>query len=633
MPNNLHFEELDKLSPEERKIAIKILQEYSKQGTSQQLSDILYADYEEIPVTITDFLHKPKYLGKALINEEGKYTLFPYWEEVLKKIFPTNIDTNYNTAVFTGAIGLGKSTIAVIAILYQLYRMLCLKNPYVHYGLQETDLITFAFMNITLDAAKGVAWDKCQQMIQRSPWFMERGTLSKSVNPVWVPPKGIELITGSMPRHIIGRAVFACFLDEISFQPNQDIEKQKRKASELVQTAAARMQSRFMKGEYNPTILMLASSKRTEQSYLETFIENKKKNESKTTLVIDEPQWVIRTDKDSPNKFKVAIGNKFLNSEVLPLNINEVELREYKNRGYTILDVPMGYYENFIDDIDIALTDIAGISTTNSTRYISGPRLAAIKKDSIKNLFVRDIIEVGNAPNDTAQYYDFIDLTRLDPKLKSRPLYIHLDMSVSGDKTGIAGVWIVGKKPPTEGQPQSKELYYRLAFSISIKAPKGYQISFEKNRQFIYWLRENGFNVKGISTDTFQSVDTGQALSAKGYNYCVVSVDRVDSDRICLTGNTLVQTTEGIKRLDELDTTYKVLAYDIEHDCVEPVLLDTWEQTDIVDEYYLIETEEGDIIECTGSHLILTADGYKRADELTVDDRIVKVKSDEETMV
>ena len=40
--------------------------------------------------------------------------------------------------------------------------MMCLKNPYLHYGLQDIDLITFAFINITLDAAKGVAWDKCQ---------------------------------------------------------------------------------------------------------------------------------------------------------------------------------------------------------------------------------------------------------------------------------------------------------------------------------------------------------------------------------------------------------------------------------------------------------------------------------------
>lgn len=111
-------------------------------------------------------------------------------------------------------------------------------------------------------------------------------------------------------------------------------------------------------------------------------------------------------------------------------------------------------------------------------------------------------------------------------------MHVHLDMSVSGDKTGLGGVWIVGKKPPVEGQPPSKELFYRLSFMVSIKAPKGHQISFEKNRQFIYWLKENGFNIKGVSCDTYQSADLLQQLKGKGFDTEIISVDRV-KDNIC----------------------------------------------------------------------------------------------------
>lgn len=526
--------DLSSLSEDEKKLAIQILQQLSSNGTSSLYDELLYSDYEEIPVDVETFLRDPQYLGKGLVNEEGKFTVYPYWVSKLKEIFPDPLSPSaYNTLALSGAIGLGKSFMAVLCGLYELYRMMCLKDPYLHYGLQPIDKITFAIINITLDAAKGVGWDKMQQLLQSSPWFMARGTVTGTTNVTWNPPKGIELIAGSLSRHIIGRAVFFAFFDEVSFQPNQDVAKQKEKAKSLVNTASARMQSRFMKGEKNPTLLVLASSKRTEQSYMETFIESKKKQESKTTLVVDEPQWVIRTDKDSPNKFKVAIGNKFLSSEVVPLNHTEEDLKVYRDRGYTLLDVPMGYYETFMDDIDIALTDVAGISTSSSNRYISGPRIAAVKRDALKNAFTRDIIEVGNGKEDKAQYADYFTVENISPRLRQMPLYIHMDMSVSGDKTGIAGVFVAGKKPPTEGQPPSKDLYYSLGFSVSVKAPKGHQISFEKNRQFIYWLREQGFNVKGISTDTYQSVDTGQQLSAKGYSYCVVSVDRVDSDRIC----------------------------------------------------------------------------------------------------
>ena len=61
------------------------------------------------------------------------------------------------------------STIAVIILLYMLYRLLCLKNPYTYYGLQEIDKITISLMNITIENARGVALDKMNQMILASP--------------------------------------------------------------------------------------------------------------------------------------------------------------------------------------------------------------------------------------------------------------------------------------------------------------------------------------------------------------------------------------------------------------------------------------------------------------------------------
>ena len=531
--DELHGVDLSKLSTEEREAVLKILNEVGNSGTSATYNNLVMQDYDEVPVDIDTFLHDPVYLGRGLINEEGKFTVYPYWVDTLKRIFPDPLKpAQYNTLALTGAIGLGKSFEAILIGLYEVYRMLCLKDPYLYYGLQPIDKITFALMNITLDAASGVGWDKFQQLAQSSEWFLSHGTVSKGLNPTWSPGKKIELICGSQSRHIIGRAVFFCFFDEISFQPNSDVEKQKEKAKNLVNTASARMQSRFMKGEINPTIMVIASSKRTEQSFMETFIDGKKKRESKTTLVVDEPQWVIRTDKDSPNKFKVAVGSKFLASEVLPLNISDFELNEIRNRGYQIIEVPMGYYENFVEDIDVALTDIAGISTTNSNRYISGPRIAEIETKDYTNAFVKEIVEVGNAADDTNEYSDFFDITRIPKEVIDKPLYVHLDMSLSGDKTGIGGVFIKGKKPTKNGNP-SKDLFYTVGFNVSIKAPRGYQVSFEKNRNFIRWLKQQGLRVRGISMDTYQSADLMQQLKAEKFQCEIISVDRLN-DKICL---------------------------------------------------------------------------------------------------
>jgi hypothetical protein len=103
-------------------------------------------------------------------------------------------------------------------------------------------------------------------------------------------------------------------------------------------------------------------------------------------------------------------------------------------------------------------------------------------------------------------------------------------MSLSGDKTGIAGIWITGKRPPQAGtNDPSKELEFKVAFSVSVKAPKGFQVSFEKNRNFIRWLRDRGFAIKGVSSDTYQSAQIQQQLKADNFNTKILSVDRVDS--------------------------------------------------------------------------------------------------------
>jgi hypothetical protein len=170
---NLTLAAFDNLSPEEKELALQILKQMSTEGKSDILEDLKYSDFEEIPVDIMTFISEDEYLGRGLyiVDEytgERKCTVFPYWLDKLQEIFPDNLTTRYNTLILTGSIGLGKSFIAVICQLYLLYRMMCLKDPYAYYGLQPIDKITFSMLNVTLDAAQGVGWDKMQQLLQSS---------------------------------------------------------------------------------------------------------------------------------------------------------------------------------------------------------------------------------------------------------------------------------------------------------------------------------------------------------------------------------------------------------------------------------------------------------------------------------
>lgn len=90
----------------------------------------------------------------------------------------------------------------------------------------------------------------------------------------------------------------------------------------------------------------------------------------------------------------------------------------------------------------------------------------------------------------------------------------------------------------TQNSIEAASLSYKLAFSVSIKAPKDGQIAFAKHEIFINWLREQGFDIKKISADTYQSTTTLQALNTDGFETEIVSVDRLavvnHKTKVCL---------------------------------------------------------------------------------------------------
>ena len=99
MTNNLNLDALNSLSPAEREYALKILEDMSR-GKMDSYHDLLSADYKEIPVDLETFLKDPQYLGIGLHTEEGKFTVFPYWVETLKKLFSNLVRVTVDLRLF-----------------------------------------------------------------------------------------------------------------------------------------------------------------------------------------------------------------------------------------------------------------------------------------------------------------------------------------------------------------------------------------------------------------------------------------------------------------------------------------------------------------------------------------------------
>lgn len=203
--SGINPEILGALTPVEKNAVEKILNEINTTGSSSLYKEMLGEDYEEVPVNIDTFIEDDRYIGK--VTQQGT-TIYPYWRNMLRQIFDPN--HNYNEVIFTGAIGLGKTTIAITAMAYILYQLLCLKNPQKFYGLQGNSKIVLAFFNVNLDLSYGVAFKKLQSMLMESPWFLEHGTVvgREEKNKRYYPDKGIEFKVGSQDTHGLGQDIF-----------------------------------------------------------------------------------------------------------------------------------------------------------------------------------------------------------------------------------------------------------------------------------------------------------------------------------------------------------------------------------------------------------------------------------------
>lgn len=523
-------EAYNRLSDQERQVVDRALQEIAS-GNLEVYEQLYYADYDEIPVDFITFITDDRYLGKSTRN--GQF-LYPFWKREDTKIFKLVDTEGISEVALSGSIGVGKSTNGVLMMIYHLYRTMCMKDPQAFFGLSPGSQIEYAFLNNTLSSSYGVAYGTFQSFIQESPWFLKHGKLVGRAYPEYVPEKGFGFVVGSRPQHTLGRHIICALLDEVSFAPGQNVSYEKSKIMEVYRNIRRRMESRFMVQGRNYGLMLLVSSKATESSFLESYIADQKKK-GYPIYVVDQPLWKIKPAAYSGKFFKVAVGNKYVPSRIAPKSLTDEQLSEWvesaTKNGLNVIDVPVEHYQAFDQSLDKALQDIAGISTSVVTKAFSAERVLKCVSTEYVNPFKTEIVTMGL--KDNYQLRDFFDESKIPDVVRSAPIFIHLDASLTGDRTGLSGVAIVGTKEVTtygadvDDAVVSEELVYQQAFSVGIQAPSDSEISLEKTRQFIYYLKDEvGLNIKFFSADGFQSADTRQILQTKGFEVGYTSLDR-----------------------------------------------------------------------------------------------------------
>lgn len=507
------------LSEAEQETMQIILKELSEFGESETFEKVWLEDYEEIPVDIDTFLEDPEYLGKATRNGTQ---IYPFWRQQLREIFAYG-DTDYEEIAFTGAIGIGKTQIAVYAISYLLYRVLCLKHPQRYFGFADTDDIAFFFFNATVALAEAVGFSRLHNCCMESPWFLAHGTVKGSKdNPYYVPGKHIVIKAGSNASHGLGQQIFCGFLDEVNFAPGSNTSIEKSKIMHTYTSVKARIASRFIRNGKLLGKMFLVSSKKAQDDFLEVYLDMRKKDDDADKLyIVDEPLWVVKpNDTYSGKMFQVAYGSK----QLTPRVVEEGEdLEALRQLGYEILDVPVELEPQFRLNIITALQDLAGKALAGTTSYFTYKVISGCYTDR-PNPFSAEVLEIGCM--DHMEYQDFINLDLIPKDYFHKPMAIHLDTSLKHDITGISAACYVDNVLADTDDGTIEKRVYAQVFSVGIKAPPGTEISMAKNRRFIYWLRSVGFNIAIISTDTYQTAEMHQILKDKGFETAIRSLDR-----------------------------------------------------------------------------------------------------------
>ena len=466
-------------------------------------------DYRITPVDPLTFLTSKKYLNLA-------EQLYPKVGEEFAKMN----SGDYVEIVLTGAIGTAKTTLALWTTAYQVYLLACLRDPQATFGIERASEILFVFQSLNATLAKELNYNRFRALVTNSPFFMEMFPCDPKINTECIFPNRIIVrpVSGQETA-AIGQNVFGGLMDEVNFM---EVTEQSAKtvdggeynqATALYNSLSRRRKSRFMKDGKLPGVFCLVSSKRypgqfTDQKAIEAETDP-------TIYIYDKRTWdVLPDDRFSGEWFDVFTGD--LNRK--PRVIEPGDPIDRERDKDLIVEVPIEYQEEFKTDLLNALRDIAGVSTLAQFPFIMDNDKVSACFGTTESCLTRDIVD-----------FDTMKLGILKHKFKDpdRPRWVHIDLSKTGDATGVACGFVDDFKRIKAGD-DTEEVLPNIVFDFMLRVlpPKGGEINYQKIRDLIYKLKELGLNIKWISCDSFQSTDMIQLLRRRGYTTGLLSIDR-----------------------------------------------------------------------------------------------------------
>lgn len=549
-----YAEILSSLSPTELELFNGLIEEIHSTGSLDALDDLWRVDYVRRPPTIEEFLQDDYWLGQRTRPSNESEGVYPGWKEILIRDF--NLGSQIHNTVISGSLGIGKSFIGCIILLYRLVLARLLRSPSTQFGMTKGSQIYYSILSITRAAVRETVFSDAIGFMSNSPFFLEECGFdpNKKYSDSLVPlGNSIYLNAGSKNWHVIGKNMMGVFLDEGNFRLEKNPNVQ---AYKLYSNVRARISNRFQRFKgFLPAISILASSAADESSFTEKVKKEIKEADDprKQTIyqfaVYEIKRHVLRL---SSEWFKVSYGLKNEDPRILSGwytesgdPIEDKGPHETPSHGAQTVLVPKDYFDGFRRDVRQFLMDIAGVSVGGSLRLFPSTLdlekcIELGEKDQIVNpckaKFVPLSMEDGTELHEYLNHSDFI-VRRASQNVPIRhpsaPRYVHLDLATT-TKAGLSIGHFVGRQKVVEyrmGETfENYKMVFEYDFIITIVAGTRSPICLGKIENFIFWLRDYaGYRFGRVTADQFASESPLQTLTLGGFEVKVLSLDRSKS--------------------------------------------------------------------------------------------------------
>lgn len=460
--------------------------------------------FKERPASIIEFLG-PDYLNIESGTRDGV-------KECLVGIFGDKPNVynlaNVQRAMFTGGIGIGKTTFASIALPYMVHWCLCLKDPQKYFGLLPGSRIAFMQMSTSEKQAKEVLFGDIFARIKHSNWFKGYPFDPKFTSQIRFP-MDIWIVPGdSRETSFEGYNILGGIIDEID---SHLVTEKKDYAESGYDTIHARITSRFLDRGLLILIGQMKKSTGFASKKYEEFVKDGMDGGcfAKKLSIWESLGWERFTDDKGVRKSfwfdprrKVVIPN---------IQVGFIDPE-------TLLEIPNVYKKDFENNPEKALRDHAGIPPLVGDAFISMADRVESARDRWHARY-----DIGESPVGTNLSKPNFKDWFMAPDTLKRVVHIDIAYSAQGDALGLA-MGHIREVTEIDGEMKPVIVFDCL---VRMRPLPGTQIQLADVRQIVYHLKnDRGYRIKKVTLDGFQSTDTLQQLAKKKFQTQYISVDK-----------------------------------------------------------------------------------------------------------